>query len=339
MAAPIPKLVSIELRPIISNSGNVAPIVPEDTKQAVYAIYDEPQRLQFVGIAFDLRNALRQMVGRRPDKAFYYRAACLPSSDQLEGQAVRDAWFEECGGAPKGNKMAMERACWTQPVDAFSISEKGKRGAADQCAKELIGTLRARGCVEEFVPIPGLLDKGLVEFMPVAGLSSDEMDAEAAATAKRAAMCRQASTMVDGVEKKFMVFYDMKLPTRGGYMLDVTLIVDHKDTKHRIICSAPYYEPHGLPVEAAVEAALATLLAMKLPRQTSGMMDSATFPVNYFGVMQMDQWFGEEFAKQFSRVTGGELIAESERQKEFWRFNRVEEYQIARLESGDRHKL
>lgn len=66
-----------------------------------------------------------------------------------------------------------------------------------------------------------------------------------------------------------------------------------------------YYEPHDLPPEAAVEAALAVLIALKLPRQTEGMLDSATFPANYFCLGQIDQWFGEQFEIEFARITGG----------------------------------
>jgi hypothetical protein len=41
--------------------------------------------------------------------------------------AVREAWYEECGGAPPGNKLALEREQWQQPVDSGAISVRGKR--------------------------------------------------------------------------------------------------------------------------------------------------------------------------------------------------------------------
>lgn len=53
--------------------GHIAPEIPAGSKQCVYAIYDDKQRLQYIGIGSDLRNGLRTCVGRRPDKAFYYR--------------------------------------------------------------------------------------------------------------------------------------------------------------------------------------------------------------------------------------------------------------------------
>lgn len=58
--------------------------------------------------------------------------------------------------------VALERTAWTQPVESGAISERGKRGAAEQTAKMLIAKLRDRGCMEDFTPNPGLMDQGLV---------------------------------------------------------------------------------------------------------------------------------------------------------------------------------
>jgi hypothetical protein len=38
-----------------------------------FAVYDEKQKLQYVGTTTDLRNALRTALGRRPEKTFYYK--------------------------------------------------------------------------------------------------------------------------------------------------------------------------------------------------------------------------------------------------------------------------
>ncbi len=39
----------------------------------VLAVYDSNQKLQYVGFSRDLRNTLRTLLGRRPDKAHYYK--------------------------------------------------------------------------------------------------------------------------------------------------------------------------------------------------------------------------------------------------------------------------
>ena len=58
--------------------------------------------LQLVAFSADARRSLVTILGRRPGKAAYYRAAHLPTVDQDAMKAIRDAWFEEQGGAPAG---------------------------------------------------------------------------------------------------------------------------------------------------------------------------------------------------------------------------------------------
>lgn len=53
--------------------GMIEPEVPEGTAASVFAIFDESKKLQFVGFSKDLRNSLRTVFSRRPDKAFFYK--------------------------------------------------------------------------------------------------------------------------------------------------------------------------------------------------------------------------------------------------------------------------
>jgi hypothetical protein len=55
------------------------------------------------------------------------RAIHFPTVDQEAMTAAREAWFAECGGPPPGNKLALERKLWQQPVDAGAISARGRR--------------------------------------------------------------------------------------------------------------------------------------------------------------------------------------------------------------------
>lgn len=55
----------------------ILPETPEGARGAVYAIYDEKQKLQYVGTTTDLRNALRAALGRRPEKTHYYKWVCV----------------------------------------------------------------------------------------------------------------------------------------------------------------------------------------------------------------------------------------------------------------------
>lgn len=155
-------LSDLPLTSILNPQGLIQPEIPEDALASVLAIYDDKQKLQYVGFSKDLRNTLRTLFSRRPDKAFYYRTQHLQALDQAEMMAVRDSWFEEVGGPPIGNKLALERAAWQQPVEAFAISERGKQAAAEENAKQLQQAIKDRGCKEEFLPNPELLILGQV---------------------------------------------------------------------------------------------------------------------------------------------------------------------------------
>ena len=53
--------------------GYVQPEVPAGTQAAVFAVYEQGRSLQYIGFSKDLRNSLRTLFGRRPDKAHFYR--------------------------------------------------------------------------------------------------------------------------------------------------------------------------------------------------------------------------------------------------------------------------
>ncbi len=46
------------------------------------------------------------------------------------------------------------------------------------------------------------------------------------------------------------------------------------------------------------------LLRVQVARSTEGMLLSSQFPVNYFALGQVEQWYGDEFREEFERVTG-----------------------------------
>lgn len=53
--------------------GYINPDVPDGTEASVFAIFDENKKLQFVGFSKDLRNSLRTVFSRRPEKTFFYK--------------------------------------------------------------------------------------------------------------------------------------------------------------------------------------------------------------------------------------------------------------------------
>ena len=56
-----------------SMQGLIQPAIPSGTEAAVFAVYNDRKQLQYVGFSKDLYNSLRTLLGRRPDKAFFYK--------------------------------------------------------------------------------------------------------------------------------------------------------------------------------------------------------------------------------------------------------------------------
>jgi hypothetical protein len=321
-----PKLSDLPLQAVINPQGYVNPEIVPGTAAAVFAVYDEQQKLQYIGFSKDLRSSLRTVLGRRPDKAYYFKAVQLPHLDQEDMLAIRQCWFDECGAPPPGNKLALERKAWQSAVDAGAISARAKMDAAVKKAKELQAALTARGCVEQFEPDPAIMAEGQVDFLQHTADQQQQTASAATAAAAVAATTRPVRTamaVVDGQAKQFVVEYTSKFPTKGGYMLDLKISFDHMDTNHRVIIGKAYYEPYGVLPEAAVEAALALMLQLKLPRHSEGMLTPAEFPVNYFTVSEIEQWWPEEFAASFLHVTGEHLRPG---QDYFWRMNKIHDY-------------
>jgi hypothetical protein len=61
------------------------------------------------------------------------------------------------------------------------------------------------------------------------------------------------------------VLFTSKHQTRGGYMVDLLLTHDDRETTHRIIMGKHHYEPYGAEVRAAAAAAAAAAAGPALP--------------------------------------------------------------------------
>jgi hypothetical protein len=81
--------------------GLVNPVLPgsegKGFKAFVFAVYDAQMKVQYTGFSNDLRNSLRTLMGRRPDKAHYFKCVCvcvrfLPRSLGL----AKISWCELC---------------------------------------------------------------------------------------------------------------------------------------------------------------------------------------------------------------------------------------------------
>lgn len=53
-------------------------------------------------------------------------------------------------------------------------------------------------------------------------------------------------------------------------------------------------------------------------RQTDGLLLSSQYPVNYFSITQIEQWFRDDFRSELAKVIGNKAF-DTERNENFWR--------------------
>ncbi len=313
------ELESCPLAPVIDPRGWVFPVSPLGTNASIFAVYDASERVQYIGFSKELRTTLRLLLCRRPELCHSYRAYHYAVLDQQDMMMQRDAWFAELGAKPPGNAVATETAAW-QGARQF-----GSREEAVAAFAQLEAVLRARGLAEDLEADEALLAEGKLDAAPSA------CNTEAALTA---AVARRAAADVPGASRSvvadfpgaakehadrvsFNVFFQSCVATNGGHMVDVLLTPagGASSSTHRIIVGREYSQAAGCSAEELAAHALAWLLHRRVPMQTEGILTNAQFPVNYFAVSQVEQWWPEFGARH--TLPGA---------SKFWRFNRIHKY-------------
>lgn len=176
--------------------------------------------------------------------------------------------------------------------------------------------MRDRGLKEEMEYDPALLEQGKCDVLPSKGLSDEEiatMAAEGAANAAKSS--RVVATSPSGETVEFDIEYVRKFNTNGGWMFDININKDDKETRHRVIIGRIYTEAAGVSEEDFVNRVMAFLLYKKIPRHTEGVLSIQQFPINYFSVSEVAQTF-PEMKDWFNRD-----LPES-----YWRFNKIHSY-------------
>ncbi|KAL2610401.1 hypothetical protein R1flu_028974 [Riccia fluitans] len=312
----IPSLNDLPLIQYINQQGRIQPPVEKTTKATVFAIFDENKKIQFIGFSKDARNSLRTLMGRRPTLCYYYKLYNLDSLDQQKMLACRQQWVSELGLPPVGNGDPVQKNLWEQAADAGSISERGREAAATSMAKSFLQTMAERGLKEEMIYDPVLLAAGKCDVLPSIDQTEEEIAAAAKTQAEEAAKRHTVVvTSPDGDKIEFEIYFEFKFPTNGGWMYDILVSKDDKETRHRVICGRIYPEAVNIHEDKFVEIIMGFLLHKKIPRRTEGLMAGDAFPINYFAVSEVAQHF-EDLKDWFT----------SELPETYWRFNRIHDY-------------
>jgi len=317
-------LDTLEMRVVLDENG----LLPQTAASgpAVFAVYDKEQSIQYVGFSSNLSKSIEKLFYRRPETAYYYKAVELETVDQELMMSIRNGWFDSLGDPPVGNRNPVEKEAWQEPTQVVSNSEGGMMVAAQEEAAMKMTQIRNRGCKMDFAAEPVLLQKGVIEFVT---LTPEEMERIRLEKEKMAESIKQFTfENDDGEEEVFEVMIGGELKTNGGYMYDVTLIHDSRETNHRVIVGKMYYKHGEFEPEQVLGAAFGFILKKNIPRQTEGILSSTQFSPNYFSVAEMHQVFPEFEEMMPLRIDGDS----------FWRFRRVEQYGYRR-QVDDAQKL
>lgn len=311
----IPSLSDLPLNNFINSQGRIVPPVEPNTEASVFAVLDKNKKVQYIGFSKDLRNSLRILMGRRPEFCYFYKMFNLSSLDQETMLEARNQWMSELGVAPEGNADRTQRMFWEQPVDAGSISERGKVAAAKAKAKTMLQMFTDRGITEEMVYDPKLLEEGKCDILPTKQSQADLDQAtgsqeEDSLKSKAVSINRPSGGTID-----YDITYEMKFKTNGGWMYDIAITKDDTLTRHRVIVGRMFPEAVSMPEDDFLEIIMGFLLYKKIPRHTEGLLDPCTFPVNYFAISQVAQFFNDLNDWFPSKLPDN-----------FWRFMRTELY-------------
>jgi len=301
------ELKDIDLLPFISDKGRVMPNMLPRAAATVFIVFDENEESQYIGFSKDIRNTLRQMLIRQPDQCYYFRTWDIQNLDQKRMLAARQEWIKEVGRLPPGNGKANADAWATAPNLKLKAS-------ATKLANETIQKLRDRGLTESFEADVDQLKKGIFTIQESTMMTNRELDEDDARRAD-AAINTFAVTIPIGEQKfDFTIYFSQAFPTNGGYMFDCAVVHEDRETIHRVIVGREWEESTGKEAKEVVQIAFAFLLSKNVPRHIEGLMESDQFPVNYFSMSEVEQWF-PDFADFFGKVP-----------ENYWRFDKRGDY-------------
>lgn len=311
----IPSLNDLPINGFINSHGRIMPNVEPNTEASVFAVLDKNKKVQYIGFSKDLRNSLRILMGRRPEFCYFYKMFNLPSLDQSTMLEARKQWMSELGAAPEGNADPTQRQYWEQPVSAGSISERGKSAAAKAKAKTMLQMFTDRGITEEMVYDPKLLEEGKCDILPTKQSQAD-LDQGTDSQGEDSVIAKPVSIKIpSGGTVDYQIQYEMKYKTNGGWMYDIAITRDDTLTRHRVVVGKFFPEAVKMPEDEFLEIIMGFLLYKKIPRHTEGLLDASTFPINYFAITQVCQFF-KDLNDWFP----------SKLPDNFWRFMRTEMY-------------
>jgi hypothetical protein len=146
-------------------------------KVGVYAIFNQAQRLQYVGYSRDIALSLKQHLVRQPQSCYWLKVQTIERPNRTVLEEIRAAWIAENGEIPAGNAADAEQ--WNQPIDAktrMTTAEQSAYANSDDLGRvktlkqvarrveaEVLAALKTRGVKLDLRFDPKAKEQGLLD--------------------------------------------------------------------------------------------------------------------------------------------------------------------------------
>ncbi|MCT7972591.1 GIY-YIG nuclease family protein [Laspinema olomoucense] len=172
----ISPLSTLDFLPYLDEAGNCNSDFTG--KVGVYAIFDEPKTIQYIGYSRDIALSLKQHLMRKPDCCYWIKAQTIERPSRTILEEIRAAWIAENGEMPPGN--GPNEGQWTQAIDVKPLMTDEEREKYEKSIDELtqmkllkqvsrrveanlLAVLESRGLKEAIRFNPKLKESGLLD--------------------------------------------------------------------------------------------------------------------------------------------------------------------------------
>ena len=160
----VPGLATLALEAFVDAEGHVVPyVVPPGARASIFAVFNEQEELVYVGITRNAAESFRQILARKPQDAYFFRIHHLEKPARAVLQLMKEAWIEENGASPRGNRDEEAETEWDSATDVQLLMNEEERAYVDEQRKmdKLGPALRRVARVYEAEKVAALEARGI----------------------------------------------------------------------------------------------------------------------------------------------------------------------------------
>ena len=119
------------MKALITDEGTIDDFSSPGARASVYAIYDESQSIQYVGVTRAINASLRLHLGRKPEATYFVKTYHMERPNRSLLDAIKAAWVESSGGNVPGTDDGPEQKLWEGALECFPLMTAEEREAIE----------------------------------------------------------------------------------------------------------------------------------------------------------------------------------------------------------------